>query len=117
MSLARGVLAPGLVNFLAQLFGEPGGCSLVAAVSVDSPGVVGHRPVGRLVFAETALFQPRERSTDCTLVEAGLGGNFARPERTIPVGSENSEKLVRDGEVREFLFARALEGVSIDGRR
>ncbi|ELK49823.1 hypothetical protein D320_18137 [Haloferax sp. BAB-2207] len=64
---------------------------------------------------ESTLFQPGQRGAYRPLVEVCLCRNFAGLERPVVVGDEESEDLVRDRQVREFLFARVLEvSLSID---
>jgi hypothetical protein len=46
-----------------------------------------------------------------------LGGDFAGLERSILVGGEKSENMIRHREFFELILARFLEGVSVDGYR
>jgi hypothetical protein len=69
------------------------------------------------VFDEIAVLQSRERGADRALIETGLRGDFVGLKRAIIVGSEKSEDLIRDGKFLEFVLARLLEGISVDGHR
>lgn len=111
MWLVGGVFAPRLLVFVTKLLVKQGSRPFVAAVSVESIGVVGHCPVRCLVFDQVSALQPRERSTDCALIEADLGCNSASFERAIFVGDKKPEYLIGDRCIFEFFLARVLEGV------
>jgi hypothetical protein len=110
MWLAGCVIARLLV-FVTELLVEQGGRPFVAAIPVESLGIVSYSLVRCLVFDHVTVFQPRERST---LVEVDLRGNFVWLERTIVVSSEKPEYLIRDRKTFEFVLAGVLEGVSVD---
>ena len=111
------MFAPRLLVLCTESLVEQSSRPFVAAVSFESLGVVGARPVRCLVFDEITILQSRESSADRALVDADLRGDFAGLERPILVGGEEPESLIRDRKIRELVLARVLEGISVDGHR
>ena len=117
MWVIRGVVAPRVRRLLPKSVVEQGARPFVAAVSFESLRIVGYRPVGRFVYNQATVFQPRERSADRALVDLGSGGDLAGLKRTIVVGSEKPEDSLRHRKLRERFLAGVFEGVTIDGHR
>jgi hypothetical protein len=90
--------------FRTKLVVEQCRCSFVSVVSIEAFCVVGYRPVRRLVSGQFSVFQPGERSANCALANASLGGGFTCLEGTIIVRSEAPEDLLRDRKIREVVL-------------
>jgi hypothetical protein len=111
------VFAPGIRVLAPDLVVEQRSRPFVAAVSLEAVRIRCHRPVCGLVLDERAVLQAGKSGADRTLVEFGLGGDFRGLERPVIVCREERENLLRYRQVREFVFARVLEGLPIDGDR